>query len=112
MPKIYSRHDQANNPRTIGPGRDPANYEHEPNNEYNAVNVLQRPFVHRMPPCRVAPTAISFGSSRKTIASLQNPSNTGISCGRVRSDGPARRLLCKRRDGSGRQLHAELARLK
>jgi len=35
-------------------------------------------------------------------------SNAGISCGRVRSRGPARRVLRRRRDGSGRQLHAEL----
>ena len=35
--------------------------------------------------------------------------NTGISCGRVRRPGgPARRVLRRRRDGSGRQLHAEL----
>ncbi len=35
-------------------------------------------------------------------------SNTGISCGRVRRPGgPARRVLRRRRDGSGRQLHAE-----
>jgi hypothetical protein len=36
-------------------------------------------------------------------------SNTGISCDRVRRlGGPARRVLRRRRDGSGRQLHAEL----
>jgi hypothetical protein len=36
-------------------------------------------------------------------------SNAGISCGRVRRPGgPARRVLRRRRDGSGRQLHAEL----
>ena len=36
-------------------------------------------------------------------------SNTSISCGRVRRPGgPARRVLRRRRDGSGRQLHAEL----
>jgi hypothetical protein len=37
------------------------------------------------------------------------PPNVGISCGRVRRPGgPARRVLRRRRDGSGRQLHAEL----
>jgi len=36
-------------------------------------------------------------------------SNAGISCDRVRRPGgPARRVLRRRRDGSGRQLHAEL----
>ena len=36
-------------------------------------------------------------------------SNAGISCGRVRfPGGPARRVLRRRRDGSGRQLYAEL----
>jgi hypothetical protein len=36
-------------------------------------------------------------------------SNVGISCGRVRlPGGPARRVLRRRRDGSSRQLHAEL----
>jgi len=40
---------------------------------------------------------------------MRNLSNAGISCGRVRRpDGPARRVLCRRRDGSGRQLNAEL----
>jgi hypothetical protein len=35
--------------------------------------------------------------------------NVGISCGRARRPGgPARRVLCRRRDGSGRQLNAEL----
>jgi hypothetical protein len=38
-------------------------------------------------------------------------SNVGISCGRVRRfGGPARRVLRRRRDGSGRQLYAELER--
>jgi hypothetical protein len=37
--------------------------------------------------------------------------NVGISCGRARRPGgPARRVLRRRRDGSGRQLHAELGR--
>ena len=37
--------------------------------------------------------------------------NASISCGRVRRPGgPARRLLRRRRDGSGRQLYAELGR--
>ena len=37
------------------------------------------------------------------------PPNVGISCGRVRRPGgPARRVPCRRRDGSGRQLPAEL----
>jgi len=36
-------------------------------------------------------------------------SNDGISCSRVRRPGgPARRVLRRRRDGSGRQLYAEL----
>jgi len=36
-------------------------------------------------------------------------SNVGISCGRVRRPGGlARRVLRRRRDGSGRQLNAEL----
>jgi hypothetical protein len=40
---------------------------------------------------------------------FQFQSNAGISCGRVRRPGgPARRVLRRRRDGSGRQLHAEL----
>jgi hypothetical protein len=40
---------------------------------------------------------------------LFQPHNAGISCGRVRRPGgPARRVLRRRRDGSGRQLHAEL----
>jgi hypothetical protein len=36
-------------------------------------------------------------------------SNAGISCGRVRRPGgPARRVLRRRRDDTGRHLHAEL----
>jgi len=39
-------------------------------------------------------------------------SNVGISCGRARRPGgPARRVLRRRRDGSGRQLNAELDRI-
>ena len=35
--------------------------------------------------------------------------NAGVSCGRARlPGGPARRVLRRRRDGSGRQLNAEL----
>jgi len=37
--------------------------------------------------------------------------NAGVSCGRARlPGGPARRVLRRRRDSSGRQLHAELGR--
>jgi hypothetical protein len=40
---------------------------------------------------------------------VSQPPNIGIGCGRVRRPGgPARRVLRRRRDGSGRQLNAEL----
>ena len=43
------------------------------------------------------------------LAINQALSNVGISCGCARlPGGPARRVLRRRRDGSGRQLHAEL----
>jgi hypothetical protein len=52
-------------------------------------------------------------AEKKCSDSLHNTSrksNTSVSYGRVnRPGGPARRVLRRRRDGSGRQLHAELA---
>ena len=49
---------------------------------------------------------LTFRSSFLAAVGLPN---AGITCGRARrSGGPARRVLRRRRDGSGRQLHAEL----
>jgi hypothetical protein len=70
----------------------------------------------RYPRCRpFQPPTIAAGRGRRTYPK-QNilphgtaQTNVGISCGRVRRPGgPARRVLRRRRDGSGRQLHAEL----
>jgi len=45
-----------------------------------------------------------------SLAGVSVRANAGISCGRDRRPGgPARRVLRRRRDGSGRQLYAELA---
>jgi len=51
----------------------------------------------------------SFGSSVVSCQVRGAGGNACISCGRVhRPGGPARRVLCGRRDRSGRQLHAKL----
>jgi len=52
----------------------------------------------------------AFGiRTRSSFEPAWQPPNVGISCGRVRRPGgPARRVPRRRRDGSGRQLYAEL----
>jgi hypothetical protein len=77
-----------------------------------STHAIAAPAIRARPPiCRLL-SLLTLSPHSMTLARSLQPfcrSNTSISCVRVRlPGGPARRVLRRRRDGSGRQLHAEL----